>query len=390
MKSLKIENLGPIKEAAIEFGDLTVLVGPQASGKSLFVQTYKALHDAKVIRNDLRMFGFDWTGLSDARGRFCESYFGGGSDELVEKTTKIFTDGRVISFDHSVVFAKSKNGSSKESVFLIPAQRVLMMADGWARNFMGFPLSDAYCLKHYSETVRILMERGFGHEGTIFPQPSRLKADIKNKITESIFTGADLKVISDGPRKRLVLSRGQTRLAPGAWSAGQREFTPLLLGLYWLMPPTKKLKQEGIHSVVIEEPEMGLHPQAIVTVGLMILELLYRGYRVIVSTHSPVLLDLVWGLRTLQEEGVEPKRAHQALKQIFSFDRITPNAKQLFNAGLKSNLRTYYFDRKLTGVYSKDISSLDPGSDDPHLAGWGGLSGFSGMIADAVGRALSK
>ena len=62
MQSLKLENLGPIKRAEVEFGDLTVLIGPQASGKSLFVQTYKAICDAKTIRKDLRLFGFDWTG----------------------------------------------------------------------------------------------------------------------------------------------------------------------------------------------------------------------------------------------------------------------------------------------------------------------------------------
>ncbi len=39
MKTLRVKNLGPIKDAAIEFGDLTVLVGPQTpqtTGESVF------------------------------------------------------------------------------------------------------------------------------------------------------------------------------------------------------------------------------------------------------------------------------------------------------------------------------------------------------------------
>ena len=35
MKRLTLRNIGQIKEAELNFGELTVLVGPQASGKSI-------------------------------------------------------------------------------------------------------------------------------------------------------------------------------------------------------------------------------------------------------------------------------------------------------------------------------------------------------------------
>jgi len=38
MKNIKIKSFGPIEEADVTFGDLTLLVGPQASGKSIFIQ----------------------------------------------------------------------------------------------------------------------------------------------------------------------------------------------------------------------------------------------------------------------------------------------------------------------------------------------------------------
>ena len=40
--------------------------------------------------------------------------------------------------------------------------------------------------------------------------------------------------------------------------------------------------------------EMGLHPRAIAVVMLMVFELMARGYRVCISTHSPQVLDAVW------------------------------------------------------------------------------------------------
>ena len=37
MEKLKLKSFGPISEAEINFGDLTLLVGPQASGKSILL-----------------------------------------------------------------------------------------------------------------------------------------------------------------------------------------------------------------------------------------------------------------------------------------------------------------------------------------------------------------
>lgn len=382
MKSLVIQNLGPISHADITFGDLTVLVGPQASGKSLFVQTYKALADAKAIRTQLKSYGFDWQKSEDQIGEFCESYFGGGTASIVRPETKLVVDGRARALRS---IALPQNGPSSESTYLIPAQRVLMLQNGWPRPFMGFETSDPYSLKQFSESVRILMERGLGRSKALFPQPKRLKADLKGQIAASIYFGGELQIASEGARKRIILAQGKSQLAVGAWSAGQREFTPLLLGLYWLMPSTKTTKQKGISTVIIEEPEMGLHPQAIVSFGLLTFELLARGYKVIVSTHSPVILDLVWMMRELGQ--VSRGRAMKAFKQVFGLETLGGPMRGVFEDCLEKVYQTYFFERAKGGVRTKDISELDPGSEDADIAGWGGLSGFSGRIAEAIAEA---
>ena len=80
----------------------------------------------------------------------------------------------------------------------------------------------------------------------------------------------------------------------------------MLLGLYWLMPPSKVARRADIDWVVIEELEMGLHPRAISAVLLIVLELMTRGYKVCLSTHSPQVLELVWALEALRNHKGQP------------------------------------------------------------------------------------
>lgn len=126
---------------------------------------------------------------------------------------------------------------------------------------------------------------------------------------------------------------------------------------------------------------MGLHPEAIVVVLLLCLELLHRGYRVVISTHSPLVLSAVWMLRRLREVGADPKFVCDA------FDVPAGGAtKQVAASALEDgkSLRTYLLKHEADGVRSKDISSLDPGDADDDVAGWGGLAGFGSHFGDTV------
>ncbi len=81
-------------------------------------------------------------------------------------------------------------------------------------------------------------------------------------------------------------------------------------------------------------------------------------------------------------------KAIQSLKTIFGVKQLRPPIKEVFTAALEKDYRVYFFDRTDEEVEVRDISSLDPGDDDDRVSGWGGLSGFSGRIADIVGDAL--
>jgi len=57
---LQLKNVGQIEDADIEFGDLTVLVGPQATGKSIFLQFLRLLLDTGYVIDEMGTHGLVW------------------------------------------------------------------------------------------------------------------------------------------------------------------------------------------------------------------------------------------------------------------------------------------------------------------------------------------
>ena len=121
---------------------------------------------------------------------------------------------------------------------------------------------------------------------------------------------------------------------------------------------------------------------------LLVLALLDRGYRVTLSTHSPVVLDVIWALTNLR--ALKQRAAVSALRKIFDVAADENQINGTFQSALGKSCRAYYFDRTSRGVIVRDISALDPSDDDEAVRGWGGLSGFSGRIAETVGDALAR
>jgi hypothetical protein len=172
---LQLKNIGQINNADIRFGDLTVFVGPQATGKSIALQFLKLVLDMGYVQEEMTRYGLDWSGrLAD----FLDIYLGEG------------------------MRAVWRGGESE--------------------------------LRWQGEKIDLM-------------------------------------------KRRLVLRDGGQILPYMVWSAGQREFVPLLLGLYWLMPPTKVARRREIEWVVLEKLEMGLHARAIEGLILMTLDLVARG-----------------------------------------------------------------------------------------------------------------
>ncbi|PZO36692.1 MAG: ATP-binding protein [Pseudanabaena frigida] len=387
MTQLNIKNLGQIKSANIDFGDLTLFVGPQATGKSILLQLIKLLIDGENIAATLMKYGYQW---EDDLSKFNELYFGEGMCNLWSESTEVIIDDEEIYLDALLPYELSEEYEyidEPEHIFFMPAQRVLTLENGWPRSFTSFEIGDPYVVCKFSEHLRLLMQQGFmskDKDSAIFPQTGRLKQEISDALDVSIFHGAKVELNTVEMRKRIQINVNGNLLPFMAWSAGQREFMPLLLGLYWLMPVSKDSKKSDIDFVVIEEPEMGLHPRAILSVILMCLDLLHRGYRLLVSTHSPVLLEAIWAIRNLQNNNSDVKY----LYQLFDLNPSPPMTELFENILKNKKFFTYYFDQKEDGVEVRDISSLDPFDEDLSTADWGGLTSFSSKASEVVSQAI--
>lgn len=376
---LKVDNFGPIKKADVAFGDLTVFVGPQATGKSILLQLVKLLVDTPYIKKEFSRAGVDWEGKFPS---FLDVYFGEGMHSVWSEASRIKFNGIDENLPERV---EEKRPHRQESMFFIPAQRVLALRDGWPSAFNYYDASIPFTLREFSEHLRLLMS-DFGAEGTLFPVPRRLKSEFRDLLQAHIFPGFELKIDTQRVQKRLVLmstEKGGGSLPVAVWSAGQREFVPLLLGLYYLMVSSKAPRRKGVEWAIIEELEMGLHPRAIAVVMLMVFELTARGYRVCISTHSPQVLDAVWALQRLREHGATAAD----LLEVFDVEPTVPMV-QLAGKVMRQQVKVYYFDRK--GGTTRDISKLDPNAEEQGESGWGGLSEFSGRANEAVARAVAN
>lgn len=383
---LQIKNFAQISNLDLDFGDigdLTMIVGPQATGKSLALQWLKLACDRLIVREDLERFGFDW---KDQR-EFIDLYFGegmrGGFHPDGVNPSEVLLDKKPLDLSKIDHKPKGRTRHKGATTYYIPAHRSLLLAEGWPKLFQQYSTDTPYVARKASESLNALLLR-LSSKADVFPQTNRLQASLRNQIDKAIFHGNTVKTDASLGKKRLVLTTKDGSNIPFmAWTAGQREFVPLMLALYELLPPSKVPRLDEYVTVILEEPELGLHPQAIMAVMQMVFHLLARGYRVVISTHSTLLLECAWAIQRLKKSNATP----QQLSNPFD---LSASSKEIAAAVLRSNIRAYYLDytSKRT-VSSHDISSLDLFADSPNIAGWGGLATYSEKLSSAVATAVA-
>jgi predicted ATP-binding protein involved in virulence len=386
INSLRIKNLGPIGDINIKFGDLTLIVGPQATGKSLALETLKLAVDRSSIIDTLNKHNYN-----NNLENILNVYYGEGLGKLWQDNTEVQLDNS--SYTRETFPLVVEKGERHERMFYIPAQRVMSVQDGAGKSFDSFGDDAPYVNRKFGEVVQRFIQNGIGQQTTLFPIESRLKEGVRDRLDKSIYHGAKVE-LEDGRRKKMVLNAGGLTLPLMTWSAGQREFTPLLLGFYCLTgAPQNALRNDYYNYVVIEEPEMGLHPKAIADIFLQILELIQRekgpksnrpGYQVIVSTHSGVFLDFVWAfnkIKTIKDQRIKYESLYELLEV-----KKDQNIRKMLNGILDKQICTYYFgiDSEIGRTKSTDISSLDVWDDNPIVSDWGELTSSATKATDVV------
>lgn len=375
IKRLEVKNFAQIESADIDFGDLTILVGAQATGKSLLLQWLKLAMDSSEIVHALRESGSD----TSSEKSLLDLVFGEGMSAAWSNESSVVFDGRPVAPASWTRPGRKRDGK----VFFIPAHRALLLAGGWPAPFLSLNADNPVVARLFSQN---LYQRFSGRAAAaLFPVDRILKKQYRDLLDAAVFHGGRVDLDKEGLRYRLRLSYREAHLPFMTWTSGQREFTPLLLGLYHVLPQRKERKQPAVDWVVIEEPEMGLHPQAIAVVMLLALDLLWRGYRVAISTHSPLVLDIVWALQRIGENDGDPRQVCRAFGA-----QPSPGLLAVAERALRARYCVHYLemDAATNRVRSRDISRLDPDAADKREAEWGGLTGFSSAFGEAVREAV--
>ena len=383
LNQLTIKNFGPIHEARLAFGDLTVFIGSQASGKSLALQLLKLLLDRPFVTATMDKYNYIIAKNPDNVLNF---FFGEGLAGLWTADTQI-SDGTK-KYVKNDLLGKTPSDVS-ENLFYIPAQRIISIADGRPKNFMEYDSSTPFVLRQFSEMLRLFIQYGINGNKVVFPLRNRLQNDIKKSFQESVFHKGKVVIDDNSGQKKLQLSLDNMNIPFMAWSAGQKELMPLLMAFYCLTgPPMNALDYNQYRYVVLEEPEMGLHPKAIQSVLLQIIELMQKGYKIIVSTHSQVMLEFAWAFNTIKGSNATPEQKEKMLQKMFGaeqFASIVNMTKGIF----EKDINTFYFEDKGKGVTTQNISTLDVASDDQNMADWGGLSQFSDKASEVVSQVIN-
>src|SRR5260370_36383917 len=88
-----------MKECDITFGDLTVVVGPQATGRSIALQFLKLMVDTSNVQHEMKRYGLDWSG---ALPEFFDAYFGEGMRSIWRDSSSVSWDGRPVNMGQLV------------------------------------------------------------------------------------------------------------------------------------------------------------------------------------------------------------------------------------------------------------------------------------------------
>jgi predicted ATPase len=306
MQRLYVRDFGPIQSCDIEIQRLTVMTGPQASGKSILAkliyffklaqqyiqsQTLSAVQIDKWLRSVfLRTFG-DLTELSDAM----QIRYDFADEQWLEITKGTYPQTR----SQTVLFRLSRDfGQSSEMVdaVYIPAGRsmITLLSDQLPVLFTDpnrqLPELD-YCTNAYIHQILSLRQSfANGLDGLLKQEIETTDRKLNLTMLKHMIqlAGKILKAryCYRAGEERLLLDMNESgkSIKVNFASFGQQETVwALNLLFYYLL--------EGKPScIILEEPEAHLYPDSQKYMAEALATFAHVGSQVIVTTHSPYIL----------------------------------------------------------------------------------------------------
>ncbi len=362
-EKLIIENFGGLEYAEFELRDINILIGPQASGKSVSVKLMYFFKNfiSEILRsiennenkrqldsNQIAKFNLYFPKVSWSKGDFSVKYTL-NKDYIVVYKIK----NKSVKFDYSEGFkkiwnngrkiAKEERKTSTSEVFNPNRNRNIrrrfnkMIADclveNISTNHFFIPAGRSFFANVQSSIFSFLSQNKsldpFLIEFGVYYENFKLFGNPKSSSKSNIVFDKLISQIINGDyliekKKEFIIHKDTRKVNLAQASSGQQEIMPLVMMLKRL----KNIVTKNRMTIYIEEPEAHLFPNA----QKNIVQLLTRTFnskstpfQIIVTTHSPYILS---AFNNLLEAGKiikeQPKREKDVQKVIPKEEIIFP------------------------------------------------------------------
>jgi hypothetical protein len=360
---LVIENFGPIKKADIDLRELTVFVGPQATGKSLAAQAVYFLRRYETLLLSLsdtpvnatvsaleKWFGQDLSIYVNPETRL----YWNPSEPDQKSASEICWRTNEVHLSQALEDRYNTQKPFKETEVYIPAGRALysflppysllsrvLASQDWP----GFILTFYETLGNTINWLRREQDRY-----SITPSGLFLEERIN-----SIFKG---KIRYDEETIALKMENGDI-LSPTNIAAGQMEIWP-----FWaIVEAGLKSKRFDSAQIYFEEPEAHLHPGAQRNIMEMVAYLVRDGTRFLLTTHSPYVLYAINNFLMVQKVIDSGKPLPENISKEIA---LRPEQVSAYRFGI---------DGQVYNIMDRDIGFIDESELDD--------------VADTLGRDFS-
>ncbi|MGA9669257.1 MAG: AAA family ATPase [Terracidiphilus sp.] len=385
MRKLTVKNFSVIKEAPLEFGKITILIGPQASGKSLLCKlAYFLSKEILDIAVGHITSGVDFAAFEvEVKKQFVE-WFPRGGWGSTDWLTKFASESYEITVSVS-------GGASPE---------LSELCLNFSKNFKDIYEKQLHHSGPWTEAIphlalRNLMGKGFWDQATYVPSERSYFVDTQKayRLLESqpdpiarrfaVLYSDSLNLDFPKPRMHDHLE-GELKRGEGSWqfafddgrilplsqlSSGSKEMLPLLSALAMYehrRPDTTSAGYPPNYFVYdeffIEEPEAHIFPEKQLELVRYFVELTNDGRlrpTFAITTHSPYILSAFGNLLKAGKVGAQSAEHHAAVEKTVP-EKYWINNSDFAAYKIENGMLESIFDKEtgqIDGDYLDDVSS---------------------------------
>jgi hypothetical protein len=388
MRKLTVKNFSVIKDAELEFGKITVLIGPQSSGKSLLCKLAYFLGREILMKAEVwAKEGFDFSAFKDAVRKDFENWFprsGWGNENwsisFVSSGYHVILSGNgettatlSFSFDDEFgqVYANILTNTYPDSFYspayhmralagigvwdrttYIPSERTYFVDTGKGYRSLASdpdPLTKAFALLYESSRT-----------------PDIKKPRMRRYLKGDLIHGEDTWLFAFDDGRVLPLS---------LLSSGSKELLPLfsVLEMYELQRPSSVIMSEtrvdsryqsalNFDDFFIEEPEGHIFPDMQQELVRYFAELANSDQlrpHFTITTHSPYILSVFGDLVKAGKVGAQNAEKHAAVAKVIP-EKYWIKEGDFEAYKIENGVLISIFDKKtgqIDGDYLDDVSS---------------------------------